>query len=60
MGLFIKDVEHGHVDLPSQLGAEVVFLTYEKGKGTITHYHRLNEGTPLPLPIHHRPNRLQV
>jgi hypothetical protein len=51
MGIFLKDLEHGHVDLPSQLGAEVVYLTYEKGKPAITHYHRLNEGTTLPLPI---------
>jgi hypothetical protein len=51
MGIFLKDVEIGQIDLPSQLGAEVVYLTYEKGKDSITHYHRLNEGTTLPLPV---------
>ncbi len=50
MGIFLKDVENGHIDFASQLGAEIVYLTYEKGKESITHYHRLNEGTPLPLP----------
>jgi hypothetical protein len=59
MGLYIKDVENGHVDLPSQLGAEVVYLTYERGKEAITHYHRLNEGTSLPLPVQ-KHNHLQV
>jgi hypothetical protein len=51
MGIFLKDLENGHIDLPSQLGAEIVYLTYEKGKDSITHYHRLNEGTTLPLPV---------
>jgi hypothetical protein len=61
MGVFLKDVENGHLDFPSQLGAEVVYLTYEKGKETITHYHRLNEGTSLPLPTHNvQQNPLQI
>lgn len=51
MGIFLKDLEQGLIDIPSQLGAEVVYLTYEKGKEAFTHYHRLNEGTALPLPI---------
>lgn len=54
LGVFIQDVETGKIDFPSQLGAEVVYLTWEKGKDAITHYHRLNEGTPLPLPHNHR------
>ncbi len=60
MGIFIKDVENGHIDFPSQLGAEVVYLTYEKGKEAITHYHRLNEGTVLPLPVSQQPRPLQM
>lgn len=59
MGIFIKDVENGQLDFPSQVGAEVVYLTYEKGKEAITHYHRLNEGTPLPLPKSQQ-KRLQI
>jgi hypothetical protein len=50
LGVFIQDVETGKIDFPSQLGAEVVYLTWEKGKDAITHYHRLNEGTALPIP----------
>jgi hypothetical protein len=54
LGVFIQDVETGKIDFPSQLGAEVVYLTWEKGKDAITHYHRLNEGTSLPLPKNQR------
>jgi hypothetical protein len=34
----------------SQVGAEVVYLTHEKGKNKVTHYHSLNEGIALLLP----------
>jgi hypothetical protein len=50
LGVFIQDIDTGKIDFPSQLGAEVVYLTWEKGNDAITHYHRLNEGTVLPLP----------
>lgn len=50
MGVFIQDIDTGKIDFPSQLGAEVVYLTWQKGNDAITHYHKLNEGTPLPLP----------
>ncbi len=49
MGVFVKDVSSGLVEIPSQVGAEVVYLTWEKGQNSITHYHRLSEGTSLPL-----------
>ncbi len=49
LGVFIQDIDTGKIDFPSQLGAEVVYLTWQKGNQAITHYHRLNEGTPLPL-----------
>jgi hypothetical protein len=42
------------------LGAEVVYLTYEKGKQAITHYHRLNEATTLPLPERQHTRSLQM
>lgn len=49
LGVFLKDVDTGTVDFPSQVGAEVVYLSWEKGQDAITHYHRLNEGAKLPL-----------
>ena len=54
LGVFIQDVEAGKIDFPSQFGGEVVYLTWQKGTDAITHYHRLNEGTALPLPKHQR------
>jgi hypothetical protein len=54
LGVFLQDIDTGKIDFPSQLGAEVVYLTWEKGKDAITHYHRLNEGTALPIPKNHR------
>lgn len=49
LGVFVQDVDAGIVDFPSQVDGEVVCLSWEKGQETITHYHRLNEGTRLPL-----------
>lgn len=50
MGVHLKDVESGVVDFPSQLGAEVVCLSWEKGQSTITHYHRFGEESAKLLP----------
>jgi hypothetical protein len=54
LGVFIQDIDTGTIDFPSQVGAEVVYLTWQKGTDAITHYHRLSEGTPLPLPHNQR------
>jgi hypothetical protein len=50
LGVQVKDVEVGKIDFPGQLGAEVVWLTWEKGQDAITHYQRVGEETSLPLP----------
>lgn len=50
LGVHVKDVESGIVDFPSQLGAEVICLCWEKGQQVITHYHRLGESSPKLLP----------
>lgn len=49
MGVFVQDMDAGLVDFPSQVGGEVVCLSWEKGENAIQHYHRLNEGTRIPL-----------
>lgn len=49
LGVLVQDVDAGLVDLPSQLGAEVVYLSWEKGQDSITHYHRLSEDARRPL-----------
>lgn len=51
MGVYIKDIDTGLVDFPSQLGAEVVYLCWEQGQDAITHYHRLNEGESARHPL---------
>lgn len=51
LGVRVRDIEEGLVDFPSQLGAEVVVLSWERGQDAITHYRRLNgdaETRPLP------------
>lgn len=51
LGVRIRDVEGGLVDFPSQLGAEIVCLTWAKGQDAITHYRRLNgDEASRPLP----------
>lgn len=50
LGVFVQDLEQGRVDFPSQLGAEVVCLSWQRGQDAITHYHRLTEAKRLPLP----------
>lgn len=49
LGVFIKDVDAGVIDFPSQVGAEVVYLSWKQGEPTITHYHRVVNDQPLPL-----------
>ena len=49
MGVFLTDIEEGVIDFPSQVGAEVVCLSWEKGQDAITHYHRLSEDDRVPL-----------
>lgn len=51
LGVHVRDVEEGLVDFPSQLGAEVVCLTWAKGQSSITRYHPLSGDTQTrPLP----------
>ncbi len=51
LGVQVRDVQEGLVDFPSQLGAEVVCLTWERGQDAITHYHPLSaDADTRPLP----------
>ena len=51
LGVHLKDIESGLVDFPSQLGAEMILLTWERGQDAITHFKRLTgDSTPQPLP----------
>lgn len=51
LGVFLKDVGAGLIDFPSQVGAEVVYLSWQQGQPTITHYHRVINDQALPLTL---------
>jgi hypothetical protein len=58
MGVFVSDLERGLVLFPSQLGAEVIHLSWQRGEPAITHYHDLlqrpgvvNKRLPLPAEL---------
>lgn len=43
-GCMCKGVEQGLVDFPCLLGAEVVFLCWQFGEPTVSHWHRVDDG----------------
>ena len=49
LGVQVRDLQAGIVDFPSQLGAEIVCLSWKQGTREITHYHRLNDSDAKPL-----------
>ncbi|MEZ4633223.1 MAG: DUF2203 domain-containing protein [Deinococcales bacterium] len=50
MGVYIKDLEQGSVDFPSQIGAEVIRLCWEQGDADIRYYRHLNDERKILLP----------
>lgn len=52
LGCFLKDIDLGLVDFPSELGDEVVFLCWQFGEPRVTAWHRIDRGfgdrQPLP------------
>lgn len=43
MGAYVKNLDEGIVDFPSQLGAEVVRLVWQQGQESIQHFCRIND-----------------
>ncbi len=43
-GCVCKGVEQGLIDFPCVLGAETVFLCWQFGEPSISHWHRIDEG----------------
>ena len=43
-GCMCKGVEQGLVDFPCMLGPEVVFLCWQIGEPTVSHWHRIEDG----------------
>ena len=50
-GCICKGVEQGLVDFPCLLGAEVVFLCWQLGEPTVSHWHRIEDGFPGRRPL---------
>lgn len=50
MGVQISDMETGTVGIPAQVGAELVWLTWQPGQPAITHYRRMDRTEAMPLP----------
>jgi hypothetical protein len=52
LGCFLKDIDQGLVDFPSELGDEVVFLCWQSGEPRVTAWHPIDRGfgdrQPLP------------
>ena len=44
LGGTVKDYEHGLVDFYGDVAGEIVYLCWQRGEDTITHFHRLDEG----------------
>ncbi len=43
-GCVCKGVENGLIDFPCMLGAEVVYLCWQYGEASVSHWHRIEEG----------------
>ena len=43
-GCVCKGVEHGLIDFPCMLGAEIVFLCWQFGEPSVSHWHRIEDG----------------
>jgi hypothetical protein len=43
-GCVCKGVEQGLIDFPCMLGAEVVFLCWQFGEPSVSHWHRIEDG----------------
>lgn len=43
-GCFVKDINVGLLDFPSEIDGEPVLLCWRYGEGDVTHYHGMHEG----------------
>jgi hypothetical protein len=43
-GCMCKGVEQGLIDFPCMLGAEIVFLCWQFGEASVSHWHRIEDG----------------
>jgi hypothetical protein len=51
LGCFLKDIDQGLVDFPSELGDEVVFLCWQSGEPRVMAWHPIDRGFGDRQPI---------
>jgi len=51
LGCFLKDIDQGLVDFPSELGDEVIFLCWQFGEPRVTAWHPIDRGFGDRRPI---------
>jgi hypothetical protein len=51
LGCFLKDIDQGLVDFPSELGDEVVFLCWQSGEPRVMAWHPIDRGFGDRRPI---------
>lgn len=51
LGLQVADPETGKLGFPGQIGAELVYLTWEPGERNVTHFRRLAGGDKRAIPL---------
>jgi hypothetical protein len=50
-GVFVKDMQAGLIDFPSQRGDKVVFLCWKRGEPHVAHWHDLETGFSSRQPL---------
>ncbi|MGQ9510969.1 MAG: DUF2203 domain-containing protein [Thermaceae bacterium] len=55
LGVLLRDLEKGLVDLPSRLEGQVVFLCVQEGEKEVTHWHALSEDCQNRRPLRTSP-----
>ena len=51
LGLQVADPETGMLGFPGQIGAELVYLTWEPGEQAVSHFRRVAGGTGEAVPL---------
>lgn len=51
LGLQVVDAETGKLGFPGQIGAELVYLTWETGEQAVTHFRRLAGSSNEPVAL---------
>lgn len=44
LGCFLKDIEHGLIDFPGEIGDEIVFLCWQYGEPGVNAWHPIDAG----------------